>query len=129
MGYSVSELSRVLMGIRRKKITDRRREKIKGLLSQHSVRQVHNQLWGTGDQVSPSTIYKIRRHGLGREKIIAPPISDKIVEKAADQHYQAIAHMLESWKEYLSINNLLAHRIDFDYSGEDELLFTRAALR
>jgi len=49
------------MGIRRKKITDRRRENIEVLLGQYSPRVVYERLRYTRDQVSLSTIYNIRK--------------------------------------------------------------------
>lgn len=62
------------MGIRRKKITDRRREAIEELLSRYPPRLVYGKLLGTRDQVSLSTIYNIRRQKTGQ------PMTKQVVD-------------------------------------------------
>ena len=63
--------------MRRKKITDRRREKIEGLLGQYPPRQVLQLLLGTRDQVCRSTIYNIRTKKMGQ------PTSTQVVDTDA----------------------------------------------
>lgn len=91
-GYFTTELSRGSMGIRRKKITDRRREKIKELLGQYSPREVHKHLSDTRDQVSLSTIYNIRRQKTTRVEGIEAS-QGMVTEAAIEQKpYKETSH-------------------------------------
>jgi len=81
-GYFITELSSGFMGIRRKTITGRRREKIEELLIEYSPKVVYDHLSHTRDHVSLGTIYNIRRQKTTRSEGI----------KAEQKPYEETSH-------------------------------------
>jgi hypothetical protein len=104
------------MGIRRKKITDHRRENIEELLVQYSPRVVCERLRSTRDQVSLSTIYKIRRQKTGQNMPMRvvdrsqldvvqrnqverqTSMQDPLLIEAKKEHYEDLRKLAEQWR-------------------------------
>ena len=68
------------MGIRRKKISDSQKNKIKELLDTQTPKEIYESYRGTRSQISLSEIYKIRREKLGESKTPTPPPAQQPAE-------------------------------------------------
>jgi hypothetical protein len=68
-------------------------------------------IWGWG-----STAWKLHQSEKENSHIV----------EARRTHFAQIAHLLESWKEYLDLASRIPRHFDFDYEIENERLFSRA---
>lgn len=108
------------MGIRRKKITNRRRGKIEGLLERYTPELVHEQLFGTRDQVGLSTIYKIRSQKTVPMKVKPDLKSDKMVEQQPKE-VTLNPRLMKHTADVLNILNIYVSQLRIGYEPEDFL--------
>jgi hypothetical protein len=99
------------MGIRRKKISDSQKNKIKELLDTQTPKEIHESCKGTRSQISLSEIYKIRREKLESSKTGTSPLIRQATESQRVQGPQRFLIGQDLISTWLANSSASYHRL------------------